>query len=97
MVKLYFPPRYSKSNVSLQVLDKVTKMIGGFDSFARAKVIHSAAVALKKDNKLYQININEHSPQSENDYFLLSFLRTYSDCIITTGKILREEDQAFSD
>ena len=29
------------------------------------------------------------------DFWVLQFLRTYSDCIVTTGKILRKEPDAF--
>ena len=56
--------------------------------FGRAKTIHSAAVwENTRDGKLYSININGHSPQFKEDFWTLQFLRTYCDCIITTGKI----------
>ena len=65
--------------------------------FGRAKTIHSAAVwENTRDGKLYSININGHSPQFKEDFWTLQFLRTYCDCIITTGKILRAEPMAFN-
>ena len=35
------------------------------------------------------------APYCPVDFWILQFLRTYSDCIITTGKILRKEPDAF--
>ena len=64
--------------------------------FGRAKVIHSAAVwENPNDGKLYSININDQAPKWRHDYWTLNFMRTYADCIVTTGKILRKEKMAF--
>ena len=41
------------------------------------------------------MNINENSPKCAQDLFALNFLRTYADCILTTGMILRKEPDAF--
>ena len=41
------------------------------------------------------MNINEHTPKCAHDLFSLNFLRTYADCILTTGMILRKEPDAF--
>jgi hypothetical protein len=64
--------------------------------WGRAKVIHTAAVwENQKDGKLYSININDNAPKWKQDFWTLNFMRTYADCIITTGKILRKEKMAF--
>ena len=97
MVKIFLNKRYTKNSCTDVVTDNILKWFGGFQIFGRAKVIHSLAVWQNpKDDKLYSININKHSPKSYHDFWTLNFLRTYSDCIVTTGKILRNEPQAFN-
>lgn len=34
-------------------------------------------------------------PKCPEDWFLFNFFRTYSDVLVTTGKILRMDDNAF--
>lgn len=44
---------------------------------------------------MFTINIQEGAPRCRDDFWMLHFLRTYADCIITTGQILRKEPRAF--
>lgn len=37
----------------------------------------------------------KESPRCLDDFWVLNFLRCYSDCIVTTGQILRDEPYAF--
>ena len=96
MVRVYLKTRYTKQTTNDLVTNNILNWFGGFQPFARAKVIHSAAVWVNpNDAKLYSININENSPKCKQDFWMLNFLRTYSDCIVTTGNILRKEPLAF--
>lgn len=96
MVRLYLRKRYTKSRVPEPVFDRAHSYLGGFKLFGSAKVIHCAAVWQNpNDNNLYSININDESPKCKEDFWTLNFLRTYADCIVTTGSILRKEPMAF--
>ena len=96
MVKLFMRHRYTKKNCPESVVKWAMKLFGGFKLFRDSKVIHSAcAWNNPKTNDLHQIQINENSPICKEDLWSLNFLRTYADCIVTTGKILRKEPSAF--
>ena len=96
MVRLFLKTRFTKATCTDAVTNNVLNWFGGFQDFGRASVIHSAAVWQNpNDGKLYSININENSPKSKQDFWTLNFMRTYCDCIITTGSILRKEPLAF--
>jgi len=45
--------------------------------------------------QLFQINIEPQAPKSASDFWFFNFLRTYTDCSITTGAILRKEPLCF--
>ena len=70
-------------------------MIGGPTYFRHTKVIHSTACYANKNGQLFTINLQAGAPYCPSDFFLLQFLRTYSDCIVTTGQILRKEPDCF--
>jgi len=63
--------------------------------FRHSKVIHSTACYLNKHGQLCTINVQAGAPYCPSDFWVLQFLRTYADCIVTTGKILRKEPDAF--
>ena len=96
MVRLYLRKRYTKTSCPEAVFDRAHAYFGGFGLFGRAKVIHCAAVWQNpRDGKYYSMNINEEAPKCTEDFWTLNFLRTYADCIVTTGQILRKEPAAF--
>ncbi len=96
MVKLYIGDRFSKKNLPQKIADEALKLFDGPSTFARSKVIHSIACYLNKNDQLFTINVGEQgSPRCKEDLWLLHFLRCYSDCIVTTGQILRKEPDAF--
>ena len=96
MVRVYLKSRFTKKTTTDAVTDNILNWYGGFQPFGRAKVIHSQAVwQNQKDGKLYSININENSPKCKHDFWTLNFMRPYADCILTTGKILRDEPLCF--
>ena len=70
-------------------------MVGGPTFFRHTKVIHSTACYVNKNGQLFTINLQAGAPYCPQDFFALQFLRTYSDCIVTTGKILRKEPDCF--
>jgi hypothetical protein len=93
MVKIYLKHRFTKANMSLKVTDKALEMFGSMNLFANSKVIHSHATYFR-DGKLYQLNINEKSPKCDEDFWALNFFRTYSDCLVASGKTLRNEPRS---
>ena len=95
MVRLYLPPRFSKKRMSLSIADRTITMFGGPTLFRHSKVIHSTACYMNRHGQLFTINLERGAPHSPDDFWMLQFLRTYSDCIVTTGKILRKEPDAF--
>lgn len=96
MGRLFLAERFTKKTMSVKVAEQSLKLFDGPSTFARSKVIHSTACYLSKDDQLYTINIGEKgTPKCDDDFWLLHFLRCYSDCIITTGQILRKEPHAF--
>lgn len=95
MVRIYMPPRFSKRRMDQQIADKALTLFGGPSLFRHSKVIHSQAVYLNKSGQLCTINVQAGAPYCPKDHWVLQFLRTYSDCIVTTGSILRKEPNAF--
>jgi hypothetical protein len=79
------------SNVTLRAMD----LFGKLSIFKRSKVIHSHATYVRNGN-MYQMNINEHAPKSKEDFWALHFFRTYSDCIVTTDKVLSAEADCYN-
>jgi len=97
MVRLYLAERFTKKTMSTKVMEQALKLFDGPSIFARSKVIHSTAVYMNKSDQLFTINVGEPgSPHCREDLWLLHFLRCYSDCIITTGAILRKERDTFN-
>jgi hypothetical protein len=96
MVRVYLKKRFTKKTCPDKVTNNILNWFGGFQPFGQAKIIHSASVWQNpRDGKLYSININEQSPKSKHDFWMLNFLRCYTDCVLTTGKILRNEPLCF--
>lgn len=56
--------------------------------------MHPTAV-YDKNGELFTIKINGKNPKNIRDYFHLWNIRFESDCIIQTGKTLREEPRCF--
>lgn len=49
-------------------------------------------VYVNDKDEFFCLNIGEEStPKCAADLWVLNFLRCYSDCIVTTGQILRKE------
>lgn len=81
--------------MSLTIAEMALNVFGSLHNFSKTQVIHSNASYMNPEGKLFQINLREDSPKCEQDWWSLNFLRTYSDCIVTSGKILREEPHSF--
>ena len=97
MVRVFLAERFTKKTMSVKVVEQALKLFDGPQTFSRSKVIHSTAVYMNKSDQLYTINVGESgSPRCKEDFWLLNFLRCYSDCIVTTGAILRKEPEAFN-
>lgn len=56
-------------------------------------VIHPTAVWDGEEGRLVTLEINDRTPRSAHDFFLLNAARARADAILTTGKILREEPE----
>ena len=56
MVKFYLRHRFTRHNIPLELRDKALSIFGDFHLFQHTKVLHSHAVVVKEDGKLYQIN-----------------------------------------
>lgn len=54
-------------------------------------VIQPAAVWRRGDGALVTLRINDATPKSALDFFVLNLCRARADAIVTSGKILREE------
>ena len=97
MVRQFIGPRFTKARMGDSVSGRLLKYFGGPTLFARAKVTHTMAVYQRvSDERYFCIEQKPGAPCSLDDLWLLYFLRTFSDCIITTGKILRDEPEAFN-
>ena len=68
-------------DVAYQALD----LFGGPSMFRNSRVIHSTSCYLNKTGQLFTINLQAGAPYCPLDFWVLQFLRTYSDCIVTTG------------
>lgn len=78
-----------------KIAQKCHDLIGGPTLLRKSKIIHSTACYRNKNDQLFTINLQAGAPYCPNDFFILQFLRTYADCIVTTGRILRREPEAF--
>lgn len=58
---------------------------------APRQVIQPAAVWRRGDGALVTLRINDATPRSAHDFFVLNLCRARADAIVTSGKILREE------
>ncbi len=94
MANLFYHKRFATKAMPLQLIEKVKCVFGDLNLFKESKVMHSSSTILR-DGNLFQIKINEQSPKIDEDFFGVHFLRTYSDCILTTDMIIREEPKAF--
>ena len=82
--------------MSQALMQKAIQLFDGPQVFARSKVIHSTSVYMNSQNNCFTLNIGEPgTPRCNEDFWLLNFLRCYSDCILTTGQILRKEPYCF--
>lgn len=62
----------------------------GFDP-RRPGVLHVTAVWRRGTGEWVTIRIEERTPKSEHDFFVLNLCRARADAIVTSGKNLREE------
>ena len=85
MVRFYTRERFTKNSMSLDVAKKALEIFGGPPTFSKSKIIHSTACYMNKHEQLFTINISDEAPRCKNDFWMLHFLRAYSDCIVTTG------------
>ena len=96
MVRIFLKNRYTAKACNDSVTKNVIRLFQGFQFFGQAKVIHAASVWHNPGNGLiYSMNMNENTPKCKEDFWTLNFLRTYADCILTSGQILRKEPNAF--
>lgn len=61
------------------------------DADGRLRVLHPTAVWRRGDGALVTLEINDATPPSAHDFFVLNLCRARADAIVTTGKILRQE------
>jgi len=94
MVRIYLKRRFTRARMSHEVAEKALELFGSLHNFQHSKVIHSHLCYLK-DKKLHQIRNQATSFKCPEDWWALNFLRTYSDVLVTTGRILRDEPDAF--
>lgn len=83
--------------MSDEVTDAALKHFGEFQYFRRTRVLHRHCLLLQRD-ALYQLNIDEGGPPpyyNDQDWFQDHFMRTYSDCILTTFGRLRRAPALF--
>ena len=95
MGRIFPKTRYTKATLGYTLLEEAHKLFGGPHIFTNSKVIHSTACYINNDDHMFTINIQEGAPFCQKDLWMLQFLRTYADCIVTTGKILRSEPACF--
>lgn len=95
MGRTWFRERFTRNAMSIEIAEKAMKLFQGAGVFTRSKVIHSTSCYLNEKDQLFTINIGKNSPKCLADLWVLNFLRCYSDCILTTGQILRQEPLAF--
>jgi hypothetical protein len=50
MVRIYFPPRFTKKNMGPVIAEKAMNLFEGAGVFNKSKVIHSTACYLNKDD-----------------------------------------------
>ena len=71
--------------------------IYGTDLLGACGVIHVTSVWAESARSLVALRIGSETPRSETDSFVLNVARARADAIVTTGKILREEEQLTHD
>lgn len=75
-------------------IDAVVETLYGPDFDPRRPgVVHVTAVWRRADAALITLKIESGTPKSEQDFFVLNLCRARADAIITSGKILREEQE----
>ena len=56
-------------------------------------ILHVAAVYDDKEEyKIIRVDLQEVSPKSDEDFFVLNLARARADAIITSGKVVRDEE-----
>lgn len=65
--------------------------IWGDRQIPRAGILHVTAVWRQPTGGYRTLNINDATPKSDHDLFMLGVARARADAIVTTGKILRAE------
>ena len=81
---------------SAEVERRVVEIYGS-DLLGDRGVIHVTSVWAESARRLVALRIGSETPRSETDSFVLNVARARADAIVTTGKILREEEQLTHD
>jgi riboflavin biosynthesis pyrimidine reductase len=79
--------------VSAELIDQKIETLYGADVSAVGGVIHVASVWSDPKGVLHNLLINDSTPLSLLDEFVLSLARMRADAIVTTGRILRLEPE----
>lgn len=74
-------------------VDALVHRLYGVDALHRTGVVHVTALwdPPGQAAPLTTLRINEHSPSSEHDFFVLNLARARADAILCTGRMLRME------
>ncbi len=78
-----------------RVTDKATHVFGELQVFKKTKIINMNTALLKNDGSLWQMNQEYYNTKSDEDKFAESFIRCYSDCILTTFNNLRRQEALY--
>ena len=73
----------------------VRRLYGTVDLAKSAGVVHVTALwdPPGRDGPLVTLRINEHTPESDHDFFVLNLARARADAIVCTGRMLRMEPE----
>lgn len=63
----------------------------GTHSLAGSGIIHPVHVARASDGRLHALRIDEHTPRSDTDWFVLSLCRARADAVLTSAENVRRE------
>ncbi|MCG8423366.1 MAG: hypothetical protein MJE77_36160 [Proteobacteria bacterium] len=80
------------------VANALTRMYGAEfgQPVAKPEIIHVMAVWQRGDDYI-TLRINQDTPKSDRDFFVLNAARARADAIVTTGRILRDEPDLVHD
>ena len=87
--------RFDPKFVSLNVAARAMELFKGPHLLKDSQIIHS--VVCYVDGSQLRVVKTEHpkAPRCAADFWMLNYLRCYTDCIMTTGAILRLEQSCF--